>query len=192
MGKVLHASYSGYFPFCIGRDGNFGPDEGETEGGVYPVGMSLEDAMKIYWRVRTWEISYEGRTADITPKYNFSDVGYAQISEEKEIVCSRAILFEDSAADYSFVMDIYANPPSGGPYVIKTDGELYWFRMEIYSFCTTDPIVLKEGGTIDVVSGLTIQDSQLQFLTYNISLRRDPANDPISITLSPKTYWSVS
>jgi len=48
MGKVLHASGSGYFPFCIA--------DGEQEDCPY----TLEDAMKAYWRVRTWTFSASG------------------------------------------------------------------------------------------------------------------------------------
>jgi len=48
MAKVLHASYSGYFPFCI-------YEATEDEVGYqtnYPVSMPLEKIMEVFWRVK--------------------------------------------------------------------------------------------------------------------------------------------
>ena len=42
MGKVLHASGSGYFPSCIQEGAGF---------------WSLQKAMDLYWRIRSWELS---------------------------------------------------------------------------------------------------------------------------------------
>lgn len=47
MAKVLHASYSGYFPSCL------------TELPELAT-QSLEDAMTIYWRVKSWTITISG------------------------------------------------------------------------------------------------------------------------------------
>jgi hypothetical protein len=47
MAKVLHASYSGYFPTCL-----IELPELATQ--------SLEDAMTIYWRVKSWTITITG------------------------------------------------------------------------------------------------------------------------------------
>jgi len=46
----LHASYSGYFPFCITEGGDVGHNTSN------PVGMSLEDAMALYWKPKTFRI----------------------------------------------------------------------------------------------------------------------------------------
>ena len=46
----IHASYSGYFPFCITEGGDVGNNTGN------PVGMSLEDAMALYWKPKTFRI----------------------------------------------------------------------------------------------------------------------------------------
>ena len=49
----LHASKSGYFPFCLEEveEGNYGPGTGR------PFEMSLEDAMAFYWKYRTIKIT---------------------------------------------------------------------------------------------------------------------------------------
>lgn len=47
MAQVLHASYSGYFPSCL------------TENSALAT-QSLEDAMSIYWKVKSWTITISG------------------------------------------------------------------------------------------------------------------------------------
>jgi len=48
MGKVLHASGSGYFPGCI------------VAGDPADCPWTLEKAMQTYWRVRTWTFTASG------------------------------------------------------------------------------------------------------------------------------------
>ena len=50
MAKVLHASASGYFPSCLIEDASLAT-------------QSLEDAMSIYWRVKSWTITISGISA---------------------------------------------------------------------------------------------------------------------------------
>ena len=49
----LHASKSGYFPFCLeeATEGQYGPGTGR------PFEMSLEDAMTLYWKYRSVKIT---------------------------------------------------------------------------------------------------------------------------------------
>ena len=60
MAKVLHASGSGYFPYCI-------QESLDSKYAIWP----LNKAMQTYWRVRTWTFSASG-TKRI---YNFPEVG---------------------------------------------------------------------------------------------------------------------
>lgn len=53
MGKLLHASRSGYFPFCIESGNELGP----TAFGITSP-ISLEDAMSIYWRIKSLSYSF--------------------------------------------------------------------------------------------------------------------------------------
>ena len=68
----LHASKSGYFPFCLeeATEGEYGP------GTLYPFEMSLEDAMALYWKYRSLKItgSINGNVSGI-----FEDVTYTWI-----------------------------------------------------------------------------------------------------------------
>lgn len=52
MGKVLHASYSGWFPNCVNV-----PLFGQPPNFYYPFSITLSQALEIYWRVKKWDIS---------------------------------------------------------------------------------------------------------------------------------------
>lgn len=54
MARLLHASYSGYFPFCIAKEIDNDPDIGNKK--QFPWGIPLNDLMAIYWRVKKWKI----------------------------------------------------------------------------------------------------------------------------------------
>lgn len=86
MGRVLHASKSGYFPFCIKKaEPN---DVGEGTG--FPLKMTLKKAMELYWRIREWNfyIDQDGIIAD----FNFQRRGDAEPdpnpTKEEELVCN--------------------------------------------------------------------------------------------------------
>jgi hypothetical protein len=51
MPQVLHASYSGYFPSCLFEI----PDRAT---------QSLEDAMEIYWKVKSWTLTFTSEYYD--------------------------------------------------------------------------------------------------------------------------------
>lgn len=53
MGKVLHASDSGYFPFCL-TEGT-PPETGR--GTLYPISLSLTKYMSWWWKVKTWTLT---------------------------------------------------------------------------------------------------------------------------------------
>jgi hypothetical protein len=82
MGKVLHASGSGYFTGCIQNGTGY---------------WSLERAMDIYWRIRAWEFS-------ISATYFFDDGDFQQgfttydfntcvsiVESEEDLVCTNEL-----------------------------------------------------------------------------------------------------
>jgi hypothetical protein len=94
MGKVLHASGSGYFPSCIQEGVGF---------------WSLEKAMEVFWRIRSWELNtsitysilIDGVPTEFTvgpsSPYQFTwryDNGgdfSPPITSEEELVCSSEV-----------------------------------------------------------------------------------------------------
>lgn len=97
MGKVLHASGSGYFPFCLTK--GVPPETGK--GTLYPISLSLTKYMSWWWKVKTWKLT--GNSACIetaTPPEgdplvnNWSTTGLVQdenwtlsIPSEQNLVC---------------------------------------------------------------------------------------------------------
>jgi len=75
MGKVLHASYSGYFPFCI-YEGNLGQ---VGSGTAFPLGMSLENAMLLYWKIKSFKLT--------APSSSKTAIVQSPKSSEEQIVC---------------------------------------------------------------------------------------------------------
>jgi len=53
MGKVLHASKSGYFPFCLTN----GTPPSTGRGTDYPISLPLEQYMSWWWQVKTWTLT---------------------------------------------------------------------------------------------------------------------------------------
>jgi hypothetical protein len=67
MGKVLHASGSGYF-----TSGFIGTECIEESGDSRNAIWTLENAMKLYWRVRSWSFSASGVGEEDGEEFSFS------------------------------------------------------------------------------------------------------------------------
>jgi len=103
MAKVLHASGSGYFPFCLTK--GTPPETGR--GTFYPISLPLEQYMSWWWKVKTWTLTGSSaciETAnppDVDPLVNnWTTTGLVQdnswtssIPSEENLVCqsTRAI-----------------------------------------------------------------------------------------------------
>ena len=73
MAKVLHASYSGYFPSCLHLSETLAI-------------FTLEEAMEIYWRVKAWTIS--GTYVNfIGESSSFSQTFTSTLGNESRLVC---------------------------------------------------------------------------------------------------------
>jgi hypothetical protein len=89
MAKLLHASYSGYFPGCLKKVSQFArsPD---------PSPMALKDAMEFYWRVSHWNVKI---IPNLRPAYTFSGLAIKHkkvsgqsvaITDETDLVCTES------------------------------------------------------------------------------------------------------
>jgi len=106
MGKVLHASGSGYFIGCIE----------ESTDNNYAI-WSLEKAMQTYWRVRAWDFS-----AEVTVKpfedspfelsYSVANI-FSTANQESDLVCFNEFF------DGPRGVDIFFSP-------VKKVGDLYY------------------------------------------------------------------
>jgi hypothetical protein len=113
MGKVLHASGSGYFPSCI-------EESADSKYAIWP----LEKAMQSYWRVRAWNF-----TAKVTVipfgespfelSYSVANI-FSTANQESDLVCFNE--FNDPSRG----VDIFFFPATNGNYLYKKVGDLYY------------------------------------------------------------------
>jgi hypothetical protein len=86
MGKVLHASKSGYFPRCLVDTPALPRDSNYIIGGI-------QEAMTPFWRVRKWEISVSGSLVNPGEEFIFSGTpnelfGFPEaVEKEEDLVC---------------------------------------------------------------------------------------------------------
>jgi hypothetical protein len=153
MATVRHL---GYFPFCVERlDAVPVGDDGYT---AYPVGVSLETAMRWYWVARVWrlQVSMSGVTsANVTfPNRATYDFGTERgvPASEKNLVCFRETFVETGAGDPSaggfdqMGVNLFFGNGGYSP-VILVDGQYYPY-LEFYAYSQVEGI-----GTYDVGLG---------------------------------------
>jgi hypothetical protein len=89
MGKVLHASQSGYFPYCI-------TPYQESEFFPFVSTSSLDDAMRLFWRIR--KIRFYGTYEPTFPfegTRNWQMVVESAADSEEKLVCNPGWVIKD-------------------------------------------------------------------------------------------------
>lgn len=184
MGKVLHASGSGYFPGCIAA--------GDPE----DCPWTLEKAMQTYWRVRTWTFTASGiatnnddpsdffpissTITDITSHDSQTDVPQTL---EEGLVCGNYFEFFGGLRYEAFIGFGQAET-SGGLYNSGLGGEALDY--------TTEPLEFVFASNISSAFNISI-------LGTNIPISMVYKNDDEefsytitsgSATLTPTLWWS--
>lgn len=122
MGKILHASYSGYFPKCI-------EESADSKFAVWP----LEQAMQTYWRVRAWDFSAnivvrvynfpeEGEETDLPFAISITDIR-SLVEDESTLVCNVNEFAKAAGGQYA---DLLFLPVAFGDQFYKKVGDLYY------------------------------------------------------------------
>jgi hypothetical protein len=190
MGKVLHASYSGYFPTCI-IDGTPTPPK------EY-LSLTLEQAMALFWRVKTWEARASGSFYDLSlsstiayTSNSYSDMSPSiSIQKEEDFVCKGSQTFY-----FERVATATITPDVGAPYY--ADGTMNF--QYIFS-------LIKKGGstyypsfTISSINSLTsfytskIGTYKINYLNYELIgdlFGPDGSSGAALIEINAKEYWS--
>ena len=176
MGKVLHASGSGYFVDCI-QNG--------------PGYWTLEKAMDIWWRIRSWELNLSvtyliegGEDSEIvttSPINNPPSVITSTVNTEEDLVCDN---FFDAYLDLSNATTKSGSlyDPGLGFYVLW--GEEYDFGFAEYevSFGASGPDVRSfsiYGSSPFEVSFKTYERPEISFTLLEATF-----------SLEPKEWWS--
>jgi hypothetical protein len=164
MAKVLHASYSGYFPSCLNE---------------FPelATQSLEDAMTIYWRVKSWTITITSTEFPISPR-TFTSTA----PDEAYLVCDNSGVFGNGFSPNDengffflngFYVNSYASPTLYGvvpQFLIRDDFTEYGSPVDEFSV---------------LVGSYTVFGQ-----SYPLYRTNDEGDDsPASGTIEPASYW---
>ena len=203
MGKVLHASGSGYFPFCI-------QESTDSKDAIW----SLEKAMQTYWRVKSWNFTGGGVVraffdeedggnidtpfSDSFPNIPSIDGDGNPNTEESNLVCSNGFFRETSGifdveAEIGFdqpkkVGDLYDSGING--YIIGLEG--YGFLFSSSRDPTSQPTPY--GGALPSNGFLSILGANVPMYA-DFNFRDDDADVPEETissygTLTPASWWS--
>jgi hypothetical protein len=176
MGKVLHASGSGYFPQCI-KD--------------YNVGIfSLEEAMKIYWRIKSWEFN-ASITAQINDEIFSGNTSFNVLStanKEEDLVCSNGFYGSKDYPDGSPNVNIFFNPQ-----VYKNINTYIGFRLGISLYGL--PTIPSFSFFIAAFYSDESYNGNYEATILGKKIRLKGAEDytnllSLSLVLSPSVYWS--
>ena len=171
MGKVLSPQGSGYFPGCI-----------EPYGGYF----SLSDAMKIYWRVKSWTISGEYVYGPYS--YDFSQTFTSTLSEEAHLVCLANNLntdFSPDTGDGTFFQR---------PYSFSWNESSLFYPDLIWSVSFPDPAGPDQRSVGTQLS--EFNEATYTILGYTMPcgvFKKDDdeyVSEAINVTAVPASYWS--
>ena len=191
MGKVLHASGSGYFPTCIQEASS--PDH---------CPWTLEKAMATYWRVRTWTFTVSGLDgeAGLGPPTNpfsetISNITSGNVDDginytlEEQLVCSNSPWFGLSDEDdvYGYVNFGYPEK-SGSLYTSGISGYMWMSGLvcefRVYPVYQNDDPEVNNSGTI------TILGETLPLFIYIFDPEVTITYADVVATLTPTLWWS--
>jgi hypothetical protein len=193
MGKVLHASYSGYFPTCI-SDGTPSPSQNY-------LSLTLEGAMAMFWKVKTWEARASGSfySENINSEIEYNSNSFSNmtpsvvVSSEESLVCKGEETF-----DFERAAIVTITPDGEDPYVedgsinfqfifssIARSGSTYYPSFYIASVNALTQLVPTFGskvGTYKITySGLEINGDLFG---------PDGSSGSALIEINAKEYWS--
>lgn len=115
-----------YFPFCIYEGAG---DVGN--GTAYPVGMTLEDAMTLYWKakafriVETWNTLRDDTGTTVTGSTDTIITPSGNLNKMSDLCCRPAIEASGQSGTLSITLPLATNP---GPYFFQDSIYLYLFQ----------------------------------------------------------------
>ena len=169
MGKVLHASKSGYFPFCL--------PPLQSEGLYHFTTATLENAMRAFWILRSFSITGSYNTFDSSR--DFSIVLSNTASSEEEIVCNP--IWEVSSSS-----NLDTGTTVGSWY---TGNNFYTYGDLIVPDYSISALYLEGGGAGFSVTSLDGSNYQETFSFENMTFYGE-RGDASGFSINPISYWS--
>jgi hypothetical protein len=192
MAKVLHASGSGYFPYCI----QTAPADKSNL-----VGGTLEQIMELYWRVKAWRLDFvsgsvnffysSGDVFTLTYTASQQTLGSVNATSETNLVCNPSPLIS-ATANYllggdnnSLQVMLNGFPGSGGSSFSK-ENEIYYMYFYFYMIYVSTQVTEYQVGSV-TINGLSVP-------LYGYIDGQPPTNitGNISASISPIAYWTYA
>jgi len=184
MGKVLHASGSGYFTNCIQNGTGF---------------WSLGKAMDIYWRVRNWELNMSTTylidfpenpvTITISPGTNVLLPSGAV--QEEDLVCDNAFYAAPSpSGSYSSIEITFGNAAKSGS--LYSPGFNFFSSFNVNFSLGDFELDVSTGNSGDDVRPYSVYGSTPIEFSYTITDQYAEffVLQDASFSLEPKEWWS--
>ena len=175
MAKVLHASYSGYFPSCLQVSNEFAI-------------FTLEEAMEIYWRVKAWTIAgtYVNRFGESSP---FSQTFTSTLADETRLVCLPRNYFPYFETDFTpQTDDTFFQRPSN--FYINSSESLYGVNIS-FEFTPSGDFADSIGTTVDnpssEIGSLSVLGKSIPF--YARAGDGDEFPTSANGSMTPSVYW---
>lgn len=192
MGRVLHASYSGYFPFCLISQSKNNPSE-------YPFEVNLKNAMALFWKVKTWRVQGYITDTVVQPTYVKNDTSTFIPSDEAGLVCAAGFvidIFTDSEFSFESIdIGFFNFDLTGGGAGFNDNSYVPKFFFEgVYTTSNSS-----RQGRSDIDPGQTSGNLTISgFATVPLYRQPDlPPSDPLAPyyrdgdwTITPEEYWT--
>ena len=198
MGKVLHASGSGYFPFCITERGSV-PTE-DQGGTYYPIGLTLEQAISLFWRVKNW--TFQDPFTPVSPIFSLNTTrpNFPPAANEEDIVCVNGYRYDNVFGEpdaFSQIIDfeLFSGQQIPASLILLKIGNLYYPRL----FFSGQFFVVStgEGAGASTLYGSSFAPYEvgsfvINFWGYSISIKLYSSFSylPYSASLNANEYWS--
>lgn len=215
MSQVIYKGFRAGFPFLIpekAQDGlpveiwdgatyQAGPSKSDTDqidvvgsGTQYPVGLTFVEAIKHFWRVKSYKCTVAGDGVDAgdhaaTLLALPTDVNYTSITKEHHLVVAKNDSFR-FYAEVGFISSVRI----GGSFYLRSEENLYYPKFSIYLndsrlFSDGWSTVKPEGFISPAGSGSFCGKSFPIYPGFDYS-DSDPPLAPPSITITPDKYWT--
>lgn len=176
MAKVLHASYSGYFPSCL---------QVNSASSVF----TLEEAMTIYWRAKAWTIAgtYSNQFGESSA---FSQTFTSTLADETHLVCLPRDYFPYFETDFTPQTDDAFFQRASNFYV-NSSGNLYGLDIAFQFIPSGASRSIGTSGIDDPstdVGVLNVFGSSIPF--YAEAADGDEFPTSANGTMTPSAYWA--
>lgn len=191
MAKVLHASYSGYFPFCIEESDAVG-----NPNGFFPISMELEDIMEVYWKINFFSgTGPEGEINQTRIEYIRPGRSNLVPQKETEIVCANNGVLAVTPITGEIILRFCCDSenmglsPAESFKGVRKSGELYYPSIYILA---VSPSGDAEGVSSKFIDPAFIQTGQITFFGYPLPTYSDqpiPPRTGYTGTIEASSYW---